>query len=95
MDFGSLADIAATGPDDVGTSAAASSVPTDGVREAGEFGGGDVVTVRDDGDGDETETRWSRDGDGAGDDGDESRWSRDGDATKTRWRRVATETRQR
>lgn len=46
MDFGSIAAVAAasaTGPVDVGTSAAASSVPTDGVREAGEFGGGDVV----------------------------------------------------
>ena len=48
MDFGSIAAVAAasaTGPDDVGTSAAASSVPTDGVREAGEFGGGNVVNV--------------------------------------------------
>jgi len=45
MDFGSLADIAATGPDDVGTSAAASSVPTDGVREAGEFGGGMLLLM--------------------------------------------------
>ena len=47
MDFGSFGDIAATatGPDDVRTSAAASSVPTDGIGEAGEFGGGNVVTV--------------------------------------------------
>ena len=83
MDFGSIAAAAsATGPDDVGTSAAASSVPTDGVREAGEFGGGNVVTVRDDGDGDETvpeTTETSRDGVET-----ETRRRRDGDESRRR-----------
>ena len=40
-----IGDIAATGPDDVGTSAVTRSVPTDGIGEAGEFGGGRVVVA--------------------------------------------------
>jgi len=40
MDFGSLGDVAAAGPDTTGTSIAASSVPVEGEVVAGEFGGG-------------------------------------------------------